>query len=182
MIRVGISHDPGELRDLERRVDASLRALGDTRLLDEVAVFLEAQNRKEALAGLDRYGQQMRPWRVRRGDSDYHGEDYRSWTNRTVLVPFGARSRRADAFLVTAERSKFLGIGYGRSKIFAGFTARAGRIPAYWRARGRDVLGMSPKTRRGLGLLLRIHSSDAHSLLRRGASLVGRAAKSIGGL
>lgn len=174
MLRLGITFDPRELRDLERRISGSLQVLGDRKLLDKVAVFAEQENRRAALAGEDRFGRVMKTWRVRRGDSDYHGEDYRSWTNRTVLIPFGSRSRRIDAFVVRGNRSgQFLGVGYGKAELFVGFTSRAGLVPVWWRKHGRDVLGLNPRTQRGLSLLLRTHSSNAHSLLRRGARRVG---------
>jgi hypothetical protein len=172
VLRTGITYDPGELRALEGRINGSIRALGDRKLFDKIAVLADKENRRSALSGLDRNDAPLRRWKTRRGDSDYHGEDYASWTNSTVLVPFGTRSRRIDAFLVRADRERLLGFGVGNATIFVGFSARAGRIPAYWRAQGRDVLGLSPRTQRALSLLLRVHSSDAHGLLRRGRRAV----------
>lgn len=174
ILQLGVSYDPGELKAFEDRINASLRALGDRKLFDQIAVFAERENRKVAFSGLDRYGRALRPWRVRKGDSDYHGEDYRNWTNGTVLIPFGTRSRRIDAFVVRYDRNRFLGFGTGKASLFVGFSLRAGAVPQWWKYQGRDVLGMPPRTQRGVSLLLKQHSSKAHGLLRRGGRAVAR--------
>ncbi len=50
----------------------------------------------------------------------------------------------------------------------------------YWQRQGRDVLGMSPRQRRGTELILHQHASNAHGLLRRGGRAVARATNFLG--
>lgn len=176
MITLGVRVDTD---DLPARIQQSIRRFGGgelTRTLEQLAI---ESNRRDALAGVDRFGRPLRPWRVRRGRSDYHGRRYEGYSDNTVLVPFGRASRRIDAFAVSIRRRSVAGFGFGAITMDAGFTARAGRIPTYWRAKGRDVLGMSPRTREGFQRLLTRHATYNHSLLKR-AGAVGRVAAAIG--
>lgn len=181
VIQIGVQHDPGELRDLQSRVQESIRFLGNTAYLRDLEDLLIRENEYHALRGLNRYGRAMNPWRVRKGRSDYHGRNYRDYRNSTVLVPFGAQSRRINAFVVEIQRRSALGVGFGKVTVNAGFSPRAGLVPSYWRRRDatRDVLGMPPRTRRAVQLLSSRHASFAHQKLKRGGAAVRRAAASL---
>jgi hypothetical protein len=161
--------------DLVGRVNASIRRLGSAELVRTLREWGLESNRRDALAGLDRHGRSLIPWRVRRGRSDYHGRDYAAFNTTTTLIPFGRSSRRIDAFAIDVARRSVAGVGFGAVTVNAGFTPRAGLIPTYWRRQGRDVLGMSPRTQDGYRRLLNRHATASHRLLKKGGA-VGRAA------
>lgn len=182
MIAIGVRYDPGELDAMAARLQSSIRRLGGGTFARDVEALLVEENARHALAGLNRHGRSMNPWRVRRGRSDYHDWDYRAYSHGATLVPFGPQSRRIDAFRVSVSRRSALGVGFGAVTFDAGFDALAGRLPDFWRRRDatRDVLGMPPRTRRAVGLLCTRHASYAHSLLKRGAARVRSAAAFMG--
>lgn len=165
--------------DLAGRLNASMRRLGGNELARTLQQWAIESNRRDALAGIDRHGKGLTPtWKSRRGRSDYHGRDYAAFNNATTLIPFGRASRRIDAFAVEIRRRSLAGIGFGAVTVNAGFTPRAGLIPSYWRRRGWDVLGMSPRTREGYTRLIGRHARHAHSTLKRSGA-VGRAAAAL---
>jgi hypothetical protein len=92
---------------------------------------------------------------VREGESDYHGRDYETWTNRTVLVPFGDQSRRIDDYTIWYDRTGVRADGSGKITMRAGFTGRSRGLPLIWKRTGRNVLGMSPSAVRGFQKILR---------------------------
>lgn len=162
--------------DLAARLNASIRFYGNPQLLKTLNQWGEEANRHDALAGVDRHGKGLVPtWEARRGRSDYHGRDYAAYTNATTLIPFGRQSRRIDAHVVEVRRRTIGGIGFGAATVRAGFSPRAGLIPSHWKARGWDVLGMSPRTMEGYRRLLHSHSTAGHRLLKKGGA-AGRAA------
>jgi hypothetical protein len=161
--------------DLPARVNASVRRLGGAELARTLEQWGIEANRHDALAGVDRYGRGLIPWRVRRGRSDYHGRNYAAFNTTTTLIPFGRSSRRVDAFQISVTRRSVAGIGFGAVTVSAGFSPRAGLIPSYWKRSGRDVLGLSPRTQAGYRRLLNRHATASHRLLKRGGA-VGRAA------
>ena len=178
MISIGVRFDPDELDALRRRVQGSIRRLGSTELARNLTEWGRESNRRDARAGLDRFGRPLIPWRVRKGRSDYHGRDYAAFSNHVTLIPFGPASRREDAFVVEIRRRSVAGIGFGAVTVNAGFSARAGLIPQYWRRSGRDVLGMSPRARQGYQRLLTRHASATHRTLKKGGA-IGRAAAAL---
>lgn len=181
MIAIQVRVEQGELDALAARVRASIRHLGNRRFLADLEELLIRENEYHALRGLNRYGRPATPWRVRRGRSDYSGRDYRTWSDRAVLVPFGRSSRRIDAYRVEVRRRSIAGVGFGGVTVAAGFDGRAGLVPAFWGRRdpSRDVLGLPPRTQRAVSLLCTRHATAAHRLLRRGAAGVARSAASF---
>lgn len=178
MLSIAVQFDPKELDALAARTRASIRRFGGTELVRTLEQWALEANRKDSLAGVDRYGRALIPWRVRRGRSDYHGRNYSAFSDSTTLIPFGRASRRIDAFQVEIRRRSVAGFGFGAVTVNAGYSPRAGLIPQYWRRQGRDVLGMSPRTRAGYQRLLNRHASAAHRVLKKGGA-VGRAAAAL---
>ena len=181
MIAMGVRVDTD---DLPARVNASRRVFGNAAFARSLEQWGIEANRHDALRGLDRHGKALVPWRVRGGRrSDYHGRPYSSYTDPTTLVPFGRQSRRVDAFEVSVRRRSVAGVGFGSIAVDAGFSRRAGLIPARWRQQGRDVLGLSPRTREGYRRLCTMNATAAHRTLRRAGSVgrgAARAAAAIG--
>jgi hypothetical protein len=174
MIAFGVRVDTD---DLPARINASRRAFGSAAFARSLEQWGIEANRHDALAGVDRYGKGLVPtWKVRRGRSDYHGRDYASYSNATTLIPHGRASRRIDAFAANVRRRSVAGIGVGAITVEFGFTSRAGLIPSYWRRRGWDVLGMSPRAHEGFRRLCNQNATAAHRLLKRSGGQVGRAA------
>jgi hypothetical protein len=177
MIAFGVQFDRGELDAFAGRVRASIRHFGSAELARTLQEWGVESNRRDALAGLDRHGKGLVPtWKTRKGRSDYHGRNYAAFNNATTLIPFGRASRRIDAFDISIRRRSVAGIVFGGVAVSAGFSPRAGLIPSYWRRRGWDVLGMSPRTQEGYRRLLNRHATASHRLLKRSGGQVGRAA------
>lgn len=129
--------------------------LNDPGLGRELARFAGEHNREIALAGLDKNGRPLRPWQIRYGRSDYHGLWYPVWTNRTVLIPFGTRSRRIDDNTTWLDRSGVRSDGGGLMTLLNGWTNRSRSLMEKWRRDGRDVLGLDPAGLEGFRKILR---------------------------
>ena len=166
MLKIGVQHQANSYESFATRLNASIGRISDQSLYKFIDEYLHQQNVRMSLSALDRYDSPLRPWKVRKGTSDYHGRRYAEYTNAATLVPFGTQSRRIDAFVVRATRRRLFGIGLGPAELRVGYTVQAGQIPLYWAAQDRDVLGLSPKTQRGLSLLLTRYVSGAHGMLK----------------
>lgn len=179
MIQIGVKFDPQNLAEFQSRIQDSVRRLGNRQFIADLEQLLIEENARNALAGRDKNGWPLNPWQVRKGRSDFHGRDYASYTNATVLVPFGRSSRRIKDFQVEISRRSVLGVGVGKVELRAGFGPRSRLVPLYWRMRGRDVLGMPPRTRRAVEKLCTRHASFVHRGLKRGAATVRRSAAAL---
>lgn len=169
--------------DLPARINQSIRRFGNAQFLRVLEQWAIEANRHDALRSLDRHGRALIPWRSRKGRSDYHGRQYGNYTDSTTLIPFSRQSRRIDAFEVSISRRGFAGVGFGGVTLDTGFSARAGLVPVYWRRQGRDVLGLSPRTRKGFERLCTRHATATHRTLKRAGAAgrgVSRAAAAIG--
>lgn len=118
--------------------------LNDPKIGQELTRFAAEHNRDISLAGLDRYGKPLPPWRTRGGKSDYSGKNYAAWTCRTRLVPFGEESRRIDDFHQWYDRSAVRPDGSGSFTLTAGFTSRSRGLQIKWLRDGFNVLGLDP--------------------------------------
>lgn len=131
--------------------------LDDPGLNRELVAFAGKHNREMALRGLDKRGYPLRPWHRRFGVSDYHGREYRRWSNRTVLVPFGEGSRRVDDNTTWLDRTGVKSDGSGVLTLTNGFTGNSRGLPLGWKRDGRDVLGLDPEGLRGFRAILLRH-------------------------
>lgn len=124
---------------------------------NQLLPLLNDHNRELTMRGLDPEGNPLRPWKVRKGTSDYHGRKYEAWNNVGVLAPYGEESRRQDDFTFWFDRSGVRQDGGGMLVIRAGWTWKSRGLPMYWRQRGRDVIGLGRQGRKIVREFLRTH-------------------------
>lgn len=143
------------LADLQNRIEVQRTAFPD-----EVREILIAGNNRATLAGTDRHGRPLVPWKVR--INEYEGK------TGPTLAPKGLGSRRATRAYTTRTApgpSSSVSFGWRGSDIaFLGFHAlgisgtghpikRDGKVVGFVGIRGRtsgivrDVLGVDPRTR-----------------------------------